>query len=278
MNSILRLQDHFQAFRELISLLRRHRDLTLEMAKREVTDRYLGQLFGALWAVGHPLVLMGVYIFLFVLVFKVRIGGTRELPLDYTTYLLSGLIPWLSFQESMTKGTQAILSNANLVKQVVFPIEILPVKGAIASLIPQMVSFSFLLIYVLISHHSIPWTYSLLPLLVFLQVLGMIGISFILSAVGVYLRDIKDFVQVFSVVGMFLMPIFYLPNQVPVLFRPIIYINPFSYAIWCYQDLLYFGRFEHLWAWGVFSVLSLGVFYLGYRVFRKLKPLFGNVL
>ena len=69
--------------------------LAIELAKREVRERYANQMFGLFWVFAHPAVLMIVYIFLFVVVFKVKIGGTRELPLDYTTYLLCGLAPWL---------------------------------------------------------------------------------------------------------------------------------------------------------------------------------------
>lgn len=278
MKSIFRPRNHFQAFHELIHLLTRYRQLTWEMTKREISDRYAGQLFGFSWAIGHPLILMGVYVFIFAVVFKMRTGGTRELPLDYTTYLLSGLIPWLSFQECMSKGAVVIVSNANLVKQVVFPIEILPVKGVLASFVTQLISTLILVIYVFFQHRSLPETYSLLPILFFFQILAMIGVSYIFSSIGTYFRDLKDFVQVFAVVGVFLMPIFYLPAQVPVLFRPLLFLNPFSYLTWCYQDICYFGRIAHPWAWMIFLSGSLVIFYIGYRIFRKLKPLFGNVL
>jgi lipopolysaccharide transport system permease protein len=66
--------------------------------------------------------------------------------------------------------------------------------------------------------------------------------------------------------------------MVPSILRPLLYINPFSYMVWCYQDALYFGRFEHWWAWPIFAGLSLAIFYVGYRVFRKLKVMFGDVL
>jgi len=278
MSSLFNPKDHFLAFRELISLLTRHRQLTWEMTKREVTERYAGQVLGVFWTIGHPLILMGIFVFLFAIVFKVKIGGTRELPLDYTTYLLSGLVPWLAFQESMNKSVVVIVGNANLVKQVVFPIEILPVKGVIASLLTQTVSTAVLVIYVLLRHNGLPWTYALLPFLFFLQALAMIGISYILSSIGAYFRDLKDFTIVFCIVCMYITPIFFLPNMVPSMFRPILYFNPFSYMIWCFQDVCYFGRIEHPWAWIVFIFLSLTVFYGGYRIFRKLKPMFGNVL
>src|SRR6267142_1991542 len=80
---------HWPATREVAGLLSRHRLLTWEMAKREVTDRYAGQVFGLAWAIGHPLLLMGVYVFIFAFVFKVRVGGTADMPFDYAVYLLS---------------------------------------------------------------------------------------------------------------------------------------------------------------------------------------------
>lgn len=278
MVSLFNLQTHFQALNELIGLLTRHRRLTIEMARREISDRYLGQVFGFFWAVGHPLILMAVYVFIFGYVFKVKIGGTQELPLDYTTYLLAGLIPWFSFQEAMGKSSTVIINNANLVKQVIFPVEILPVKGVIASLITQLIFLLLLLLYVLISHHTLPWTYALLPVLLLLQTLAMIGVAYLLAAIGPYFRDVKDFVQIFSAVNFYLLPILYLPEFVPAAFRPFLYLNPFAYLVWCYQDALYFGRFEHWWAWPVFAVMSFGIFIIGYRLFRKLKVMFGNVL
>jgi len=278
MQSFSLFTNHLQAFRDVFRLLTTYKTLTWEMAKREITDRYRGQFFGLFWALLHPLVLMGVYIFVFVVVFKVKIGGTREMPLDYTTYLLSGLIPWLAVQESMSKASTMITSNASLVKQVVFPIEILPIKSVLASLITQGIFFAILIVYVLISTSTLPVTYLLLPILIFVQVIGMAGISYILAAIGTYFRDIKDIVQVFTVVGIYVLPIFYLPEQVPELFRPILYFNPFSYMIWCYQDALYFGRFVHPWAWVAYILLSHIIFVLGYKIFRHLKVMFGSVL
>ena len=269
---------HLFAFRELIGLLTRHRQLTWEMTKREISERYVGQIFGTLWTIGHPLALMGIFVFVFAYVFRLKVGGTFELPRDFTTYLLSGLIPWMAFQESMAKGSTVILSNASLVKQVVFPIEILPVKGVIVTFVSQAVSSSILILYVLIKHGFLPWTYALLPVLFFFQALAMIGVSYVLSSVGVFFRDLKDFVQVFCVAGLYMIPVFYLPKWVPDVVRPILFVNPFSHLIWCYQDICYFGRFEHPWSWGVVIVSSLGVFYGGYRIFIKLKIMFGNVL
>lgn len=276
--SVLDPRTHLSAARELVSLLTRHRQLTLAMTKREISDRYAGQAGGVLWAIGHPLAQMIVYIFLFALVFKARLGGTRELPLDYVAYLLSGLLPWLAFQETLGKSSLVVVANSNLVKQVVFPIEVLPVKGVLAAAFTQTITTSILILYVLFKHGGLFWSYALLPLLWFFQLLAMAGAAYLLSAIGVFFRDVKDLVQVSLLLSTYLMPIVYLPEWVPAVLRPILYLNPFSYMVWCYQDALYYGRFEHGYAWGAFAGGALALFYGGYRVFRKLKPHFGNAL
>ena len=272
------LRGHLSAFKELSKLLTRHRELMFALARRDVSDRYAGQALGLFWAVAHPLFLMTLYVFIFAFVFKAKVGGTLEMPLDYTSYILSGLIPWMAFQESMNKSCSAITANAGLVKQVVFPIEVLPAKGVLSSLLPQFVSTAILIIYVLVTARHLPATYLLLPVLLSLQLMAMMGVGYLLSAVGTYFRDIKDFVQLFGTAGMYAMPVFYLPGWVPELFKPVLYANPFSYLIWCYQDALYFGKINHPWAWVVNITLSFIVFTLGYRLFRKLKPGFGNAL
>ncbi len=276
--SLLSAHAHFRAFRELLGLLTRHRQLTWEMTRREISDRYAGQILGTSWAVGHPLALMLVYVFIFAFVFRIKIGGTVDLPRDYTVFLLSGLIPWFAFQEAMNKGVGVIVGNSSLVKQVVFPIEVLPVKVVISSLCTQFIATVLLSVYLLLRYGSVPWTYALLPILFVFQSLAMIGVAYVFASVGVYFRDLKDFVQVFCIAGMYIMPIFYLPTMVPEIFRPLLYCNPFSYLAWCYQDVCYFGRFEHPWAWLIFLGGSVGVFYAGYRVFRKLKVCFGSAL
>lgn len=265
------------AFWELGRTLRRHAQLTWEMTKRELTDKYAGQAFGAVWALLHPTLVMAVYIFVFVVVFAVRVDG-MGVPRDYSTYLLAGLIPWLTFTEAMNKGVLSLTGNANLVKQVVFPLEVLPAKSSLASLINQLIFMTLLTGYVLVTQGGLPWTFALLPVLMGLQLLGMIGICCFLGSVGPYFRDLKEFVQVFTLVGVYLVPVVYLPSMVPEIFRPVLYLNPFSYMTWCYQDALYFGEFRHPWAWAVFPLFSLALFCLGYRVFKKLKPMLGNVL
>lgn len=278
MNSALSPSGNFQAFTELTALFRRHGRLIYELAKREIVERYSGQFFGILWAFGHPLLLTLIYVFIFAFVFKTRVGGTSDMPLDYTSYILAGLIPWLAFQDSLMKAGTVIISNSNVVKQVIFPLEVLPIKSVLASVFSELVFLALLTIYTLIMFGHLNWMYLLLPFFLIIQFSWMIGISYFLSAVGPYFRDTKDVVQVFNSIALFILPILYLPAAFPPAVRVILYINPFSYLIWISQDILYFGSFQHPYAWIITIILSLISFVLGYRVFRKLKAMFGNVL
>src|SRR5271165_5565788 len=112
----------------LSRLISRNWALTWTMAKREITDRHVGQMLGMVWAIGHPLILILVYIFIFGFVFKAKAGVGHELPFNYAIYLLSGLLPWMAINDCMNKSCGLLTGNANLVKQVVFPLEVLPIK------------------------------------------------------------------------------------------------------------------------------------------------------
>jgi lipopolysaccharide transport system permease protein len=267
-----------QAIGESLGLLGRHRDLVLEMARREIRSQYGGQALGSWWVVGHPLFQMLVYIAVFALIFKVRVGGTLEMPRDYITYLLSGLVPWLCAQQALARGPTLMVSQANLVKQVVFPIQVIPAASVLVNLILLGVGLAVLLVYSVVKHGSLPPTVLLLPMLIACLTAGMLGISYAFAAIGVFFRDLKDVVQVMVVAGVYLMPIFYLPEWVPAPLKPLLYLNPFSYMGWCFQDAIYFGRFEHPGSWVAFCVGSFAVYGLGYRLFRRLAPNFGNAL
>lgn len=262
----------------IVKLLFRQRVLVLALTKRELSEQYAGQVFGNVWSIIHPLFLMLVYVFVFGFVFQTKIGGTYALPYDYTTYILAGLIPWLTLQQNLSKACNAITSNAALVKQVVFPIEVLPVKTVLSTLVWQFIAIGILLVHVIFKYHSLPVSYFLLPFVVFLQLIATLGIALILSSVTVFVRDIKELITLFTTAGIFLLPITYLPAWVPALFKPLLYLNPFSYLIWCYQDVLYYGRIEHSGAWLIFFSGSVLTFMFGSRIFYNLKQLFGNVL
>src|SRR4029079_306915 len=115
---------------------------------------------------------------------------TRELPLDFTTYILAGLIPWLTFQTSMTTSVLSITVNAALVKQFLFPVEVLPIRDVVSSTVTWFVGVTATLVYVILSQKVALVTWLLLPLVFAIQLAAMIGLALILSSIAVFFRDI----------------------------------------------------------------------------------------
>lgn len=267
---------YWRATTETISHLVHHRKLLLEMVKRDIVDRYVGHFFGLFWAVGHPLVIMAVFLFLFGMVFKARTAGMYDTPFGYTVYLLSGLVPFLAIQDPLLRSPVAITGSVGLVRQVIFPLEVLPVKVVLASQLHLGVSLFVLTLYSLIAHQYLPWTYLLLPVLLFLQITFLTGLSYILASVGVFFKDTKEFVQIFLFVSLYTSPILFLPQWVPKALKPILFLNPLSYLVWCFQDVCYFGAIKHPYAWLVLIIGSICALLLGSRLFNRLKVYFGN--
>jgi lipopolysaccharide transport system permease protein len=263
---------------ESLHVLWRNRELCRELVGRDLSSQFAGQALGAFWIIGHPMMLFCVYIFVFAIVFKTRIAMSFEMPRDYTTYILSGLVPWLFVQQALTRGANALVNQANMVKQVVFPIEVLPFGAVIVSLVALAVGLTIVAAYSLVSTGFLPWTYVLLPLVVAAHMVLMSGIAFLLAGIAPFFRDIKDIIQVMTVVGVYVIPAFYLPQWVPEQVRFLLYVNPFSYVIWIYQDVLYFGAINHPFAWVVFLGISFLSLALGYRSFQMVKPLVANVI
>lgn len=263
---------------EVLRFMRRHRELILTMTGREVRNRYIGSALGSAWAVLSPLLLMGVYVFAFAVIFRGRLGEADN-SVAFVAFVLAALGPWVALQDAVGRSTQAIVGNANLVKQIVFPSEILPIKtvlGAAPTLaIGLMVAIGAALAA---GHGSVFGLLVLLPAaLVFFTAL-LLGIALLLAAVGVMLRDLKDVVALLLTVGLFLHPILYAPAATPAWLELAFHASPFSYPLWCLRDALFYGTITRPLAWIAAPLLGALVLSVGWRSFRSLKPMFGNAL
>jgi lipopolysaccharide transport system permease protein len=251
-------------------------ELIHELVRRELRDRHAGQLLGVLWAYGHPLLLMLIYTFLFAYVFPTRFASNGE-TLDFSVNVLAGIVSWLTFQDLLIRAPSILHGHSNLVKQIVFPTEVLPIKTAFASVLPYSVGIVFAVIYAYLKG-TLSLLSLTLPLLIFCQAIAMVGVAFLLSACGVFLRDIRDIVSVFCTVNLFAQPILYNPYATPDLMKYIFVINPFSYMVWCWQDALYYGNIAHPSAWIIFPLECLFILVLGWIAFERTKHLFGDAL
>lgn len=253
-------------------------DLVAEMTRRELYQSMAGHGVAKLWSFAVPLVTVGVYLLIFGFVLGSRLNMTQDFPGDYSSYVLIGLLPWLITQHVMSRSTSSLLGNANLVKQVIFPVEVLPTSTLLAVAISFIPAAIVVIGYKIVLAGGLSWLALALPLVVLLHLMLLWGIAFLLSAITPFVRDVREVVSVFSVVAMYFTPAVYLPAWAPRSLLPLIYCNPFSYVTWVYQDVLFFGEVRHPWAWVVVVVLAFASLAGGYFVFRKLKPYWGNVI
>lgn len=259
-----------------LKMLVARRELIGELVRRELRDRHTGQVLGVFWAYGHPLVLMLIYTFLFAYVFPARFGSSGNIQ-DWSVNVFAGIVPWLAFQDLLARSPSILVAHSNLVKQVVFPHEVLPVKTAIASALPYVVGLLFALGYAMF-HGTLSWFSLTLPLIVACQLMAMVGVAFLLSSGGVFLRDLRDIVTVFCTINLFAQPILYNPFSTPAWLKWLFMFNPFSYLVWCWQDALFNGGVEHTVAWFVFPLGSLLILAIGWVTFERTRHSFGDAL
>src|SRR2546426_2955079 len=160
-------------------------NLILSLARRELAARYKGSVLGIFWALVTPLVMIAIFTFLFAGIFKARFGLSAS-PWDYALYLFCGLLPWTAFQESLQLSSTTIVSHANLVKRVVFPLETLPVAQTLAALANQMFGTAALLLAALLIHRALHVTALFLPLLLVPQLMATLGAAWLLASIGVF--------------------------------------------------------------------------------------------
>lgn len=259
-------------------VIRRNLALIREMVLRDIKGGHAGHGLGSLWVYIQPIVVVGTFMLIFGVVIGSKMAVTTTFPGDYTSYILVGLTPWLLMSNALGRAPNAFSSNANLVKQVVFPIETLPVATIIACFITYVPAFAVMLTYKLFFGGGLGWLFLALPVVLGLHALLCIGLTLLLSVTTPFLRDIREFVSIYMAVSMYFTPAIYLPDWVPPTIRPVLYLNPFSYVAWVYQDTLFFNEIRHGFAWIVFTVMALGLFIAGLVVFRRVKPYLGNVL
>lgn len=245
---------------------------------RDVTGRYRGSVFGILWSFITPILMLAVYTLVFGVIFQSRWSVGTESKVEFALVLFAGLIVFNFFSECLNRASTLILVNSNFVKKVVFPLEVLPVVVATSTLFHFCASFLIWLIaYVLFI--GLPHATALLiPFVVLPLVLFSTGLVFALSSLGVFFRDISQFVGMLTTVVMFLSPIFYPLEAFPAQYRGLLLMNPLTPSIEQARSVLIKGEIPDFsyWIWNL--LLSICVFWAGYFLFQKMRKGFADVL
>lgn len=262
--------------RRILRSVWRNRALVREMTRRELTDMHAGQAAGVIWLVVHPLFLFMVYAFLFSVVFSMRIG--EKGPTDYLVYLFSGLAPWLMTADVLARSSNVIVSNAAIVKKVTFPTEVLIAKTVLASVLVQGLLFACVIVYAVVTRGHLPWSFLLLPVVFGLHLVLLWGLAMLLASLTPYFRDVPELVRIFVTINIYLVPIVYLPNMVPGALRFVVDLNPFSYLIWSYQEIIYYESVRRPAVWLGLIAVSGGAVLAGSYVFSRLRHHFSSVV
>lgn len=252
-------------------------ELIRSLARRELLARYKGSSLGIVWALLTPIVTIAIFTFIFAGLFGARFG-TQGTPWDYALYLFCGLLPWTMFQETLQQSSTTIVSHANLVKRVVFPLETLPVAHALAALGNQMFGTVALLVATLIVHRRLHVTILWLPVLIIPQLFGTLGVAWLVASLGVFWRDISQGIALVLMAWMFLTPIIYPETIVPARYLPFINANPFTALVRSYRRILLEGVAPDWIGLAYFTAFAAALFIFGYWWFAKTRRNFADVI
>lgn len=257
-----------------------NRNLIYQMTKREITGRYRGSVMGILWTFINPILMLSVYTFVFSVVFKARwgTGALSESKSDFAVILFAGLLVHTLFAEALSRAPTLIIGNANYVKKVVFPLEILSISNLLSVLFHTFISILVLLVAFIIFNGYLHWTVLLMPLVLFPLVVFTLGLSWFLSSLGVYLRDVGQTISIIVTILMFLSPIFYPISALPKEFQSLIMVNPLTFIIEQSRNVLIWGKMPDFYGLAIYSVISIVIMWLCFVWFQKTRKGFADVL
>ena len=257
------------------------RSLFIQMTRRNVEMRYRGSVLGLVWSFVHPLMMLCVYTFVFSVVFKSRWGvdvSVGDSKGAFAVIMFCGMAMFNLFAEAITMSCGSIIGNPNLVKKVIFPLEILPLTQVTTTFILGMAWFVLLFIGTWLILGEIHWTMFLLPAVLVPLMIFSTGISFFVSSLGVYVRDTQYVIGVVLQVLFFATPIFYPINAVPENFRIFLEFNPLTVFIEQARNVFLCGKMPDWLFLGLATLVSLIVLQFGYYFFVKTKRGFADVL
>ena len=261
--------------------LRQHGHLLRQICRRDIASRYRGSLLGMVWALVTPLLMLAIYTFVFSVVFKAKWGAylpNQENTISFAVLLYSGLIVHQFLAEVISRSTNIILEHANFVKKVVFPLELLPFMIIHTALFMFLIQLSVLFAAMAFLGHTFHATILLVPVVMLPLVVLMLGCSWILASVGVFIRDLSQIIGLLVTVLMFLCPIFYPITAIPESFRIYIYLNPLTPIIEQMREVVLYGVIPGWKLWGAYMGLSTVIAWLGYWWFRRTRKGFNDIL
>ncbi len=256
-----------------------HKYLFLQMLKREIQQRYRGSQLGFLWAFFYPILMLLVYTFVFGFVMKAKWNVPGHDNLDFGIILFAGLLCHTLMSEVMSGAVTLITGNAQYVKKVVFPLEILSLVSLANAVFHLCLGVCILLVIHLLLGNPLYWTLLLAPIVLAPLVIFLLGMSWFVSVLGVYVRDLGQVMGVFMTVLMFMGPIVFPLTLIPDPIRPFVYwLNPLSVVVEQFRAVALFGQQPNWHDLGIYTLCACAMLFLGQWFFKRTREGFADVI
>lgn len=252
--------------------------MTLELAARSIRARYRESLLGIAWSVLNPLLLVIVYSFVFGVIFNARWSGPDNESASFAIILFAGLIPHSFLSEVFSKVPGIIAGNANFVKKLVFPLEILVPVELCAALFNASISCLVLSALHLYSGGVFTGTLFYAPLMLCAVVPSILGLSWFIAATSVYFRDMGQIIPIVTMLLLFLCPIFYPYDAIPDAYRSYLLLNPLTIPVEQFRAVLLFGAHPDWTLLGKYMVVTFTVMMIGFWWFQLTRKGFSDVI
>ena len=264
----------------LLATLRHNGFLISQLTRREVIGRYRGSHLGVVWSFVNPLLLLAIYTVVFRYIFDARFTGHPEEGwADFALMLFSALVVFNLFAECLGRAPSLILLNTNYVTKVVFPLELLPLTVVLGSLVHLLVGFVALVLATLITRYGhLHATILLWPLLLVPVTLWALGITWIVSALGAFLRDLSEVMMAVTQILMYASAVFYPLAKVPANLQNVLRFNPLTFFSEASRNLVVWGEGMNWTGYAVVTLTGLVAAAAGYKLFVNVKPAFADVV
>lgn len=250
---------------KLINELWEYREMIISLTKRDLRSRYKGSVLGFLWMFLNPLLQLAVYTIVFSVIMRMGIE-------KFYLFMFVALVPWLFFSTCLTGGTTVIFAQQDMVKKIYFPRDVLPISFTVSQFINMLLSFVVIFAVVFVSGVGINFkAFLCLPVIMLIEFILCLGVTYLVSALSVYFRDLQHILGIVSMAWMYLTPVIYPVEMVPEQFVDLFYLNPMTSITIAYRDILYYARVPELGTLTNAVVMGIGILIVGKLVFSKLQ-------
>ena len=243
--------------------------LIYNLVLRDLKIKYKGSTLGFLWSLLNPLLMIVVYTVAFNYVIKIKVE-------NFPIFLFSALLPWNFLSTTLAMGVTSITENSNLVKKVYFPREVLPLSIVLVNLFHFFLTFAVLIPALLFFKIQPGFSFLFLVVIIFFQTLFVLGLTLLVSALNVYYRDVKHFLEVLLNLWFWVTPIIWPVTLLPEKYQNYVYLNPFTPFVEAYRDIILHGKFPQHLTLLMVVVIGILTFFLGTFIFHKKQRRFAE--